>query len=234
MTKTNWERWAATTGYLVLALGLAAASFERGAPPADASGAESLAYFVTYRRELLAQSLLFVLSSGVYLWFFGSLRSFLQRAEGGDGRVSMIVFGAGVVWAGLQMVFQSGQIAVAMGGSDLTPALAVLLGDLTYALSVVAYVPLAIMLTGVAAVSLRYGAFPAWLGWLSALNAAANLLMSSGIVAESGLLVPGGVLTYVLYALMPLWLASVTTVMVRRLGRPAGNHSIAARSDVQT
>ncbi|MGE5623681.1 MAG: hypothetical protein ACM3UP_01495 [Methanocella sp.] len=217
MTKTNWERWGAATGFMVLALGLAAAAFERGAPPADAPAAASLAYFVTYRRELLTQSLLFVLSSGVYLWFFGSLRSFLQRAEGGDGRLSTVVFGAGVIWAGLQMVFQSGQITVAMGGGDLTPALAALMGDWTHALSVVAYIPMAVLLAGVAVVSLRYGAFPAWLGWVSALTAAANLLMSFGIVAGSGLLVPGGVLTYVLYALMPLWLASVTTVMMRRL-----------------
>ena len=86
---------------------------------------------------------------------------------------------------------------------------------------------MAFMLAAVATVSLRTGVFPAWLGWLSALVAAANLVMSLGIVVDSGPLVPGGALTYVLYALMPLWLVAVTTVMVVRLGKPASARTIA-------
>jgi len=220
--ETNWDRWGAATGYLVCALGIAGAAFERGAPPATAPATEALAFFAQYRSELLAQSLMFVLSAGAYLWFYGSLRSYLERAEGGTGRLSTVVFGAGVTWAGLQMMFQGAQVAVAMGaGGDMDPALAAMMGDLAYALSVIAYVPMAIMLAAVAVVSLRTGAFPAWLGWLSAGVAAANLFMSLGIVGDSGLLVPGGGLTYVLYALMPVWLVAVTTVMVVRLGKSA-------------
>jgi hypothetical protein len=211
----------------VLALGIAAAAFERGAPPANAPAEQSLAFFTAYRSELRTQSLLFVLSAGAYVWWFGSLRSFLLRVEGETGRLSTIAFGAGVIWAGLQMVLQSVQVALAMGaGGDVAPALAGMLGDLTYALSVIAYIPMAVTLAAVAVVSLRTGVFPSWLGWLSTLVAAANLVMSLGIVADSGPLVPGGALTYVLYALMPIWLAAVTTVMVVRLGKPASTRPI--------
>jgi hypothetical protein len=38
--------------------------------------------------------------------------------------------------------------------------------------------------------------------------------MFIGIAADSGPLVPGGVLTYVLYGLALVWLISVTTVIV--------------------
>ena len=166
MNDTKWNRWGAATGYLALALGLAAASFERGAPPANAAVEQSLAYFVKYRSELLAQSLFFVLSAGVLLWFIGSLRGFLQRSEQGSGRVSGIAFGAGILWAGLQMVMQSAQVALAMGaGGDLPPALAGMMGDLTYAISVIAYVPMGIMLAAVAVVTWRFKAFrPGWAG----------------------------------------------------------------------
>jgi hypothetical protein len=229
MNTTNWERWGAASGYLVFALGVAAAAFERGAPPANAPVEETLAFFAKYRRELLAQSLLFVLSAGAYLWFFGSLRSFLLRAEGETGRLSSVAFGAGVVWAGLQMVFQGVQVALAMGSDgEVDPALAGMLGDLAYALSVIAYVPMAVLLAAVALVSLRTRAFPAWLGWLSAVAAATNLCLSLGIVVDSGPLVPGGGLTYVLYALTAVWLVVVTTVMVVRLGRPTSARSISA------
>lgn len=220
MNHKNWDRWGAATGYLVFALGIAAAAFERGAPPANAPVEDTLAFLSTYRGELLAQSLLFVLSAGVYLWFFGSLRSFLFRSEGETGSISATAFGAGVLWAGLQMALQSAQVALAMGASGgLDPMLAGMISDLTYALSVIAYVPMAVMLTAVAALTFRTKLFPLWLGWLSAITAAMNLLMSLGIVVESGALVPGGALTYVIYLLTVVWLLATTTVMFVRLGK---------------
>ena len=222
MNDKNWERWGAATGYLVFLLGIAGAAFERGAPPANAPVAETLAFFAKYRSELLAQSLLFVLSAGVYLWFFGSLRSFLFRAEGKAGTLSTISFGAGVVWAGLQMVMQSFQVALAMGsGGDIEPSLAGMMSDLTYALSVIAYVPMAIMLAAVAVVAFRTKLFQLWLSWLTTIAAAINLSLSLGIVVDSGPFVPGGILTYVIYLLAAVWVLAVTTVMFVRLGKPA-------------
>lgn len=219
MNTARRERWSAASGYLVFALGIAGMAFERGAPPASAPAAEALAFFVRYRSELLAQSLVFVLSAGVYLWFFGEVRSYLARAERTPAGLSTVAFGAGVVWASLQMVMQSMQVALALSAGDLGPALAGAIGDMTYAVSVIAYVPLAVALAAVAAVSLPTGALPRWLGWYTLVFAVANLAMSLGIVVESGPLVPGGALTYVLYLMLPVWLLSVTTVMVVRAGR---------------
>jgi hypothetical protein len=188
-SEAKWDRWGAATGYLAFALGIGAVSFERGAPPANAPVEQSLAYFVKYRAELQAQSLLFVLS-------------------------------AGILWAGLQMVMQGGQVALAMGASaELPAALAGMMGDLSYALSVIAYVPMGIMPAAVAVASWRFKAFPSWLAWLSAVAASAKLLMSGGIVANSGPLVPGGVLTYLLYLLQAAWQVAAPTVMLMRLGR---------------
>lgn len=218
----KWERWGAASGYLVLALGIAAAAFERGAPPVNAPAGEMVAFATAYRTELLAQSLLFVLGAGGYLWFFGSLRAYLQRSEGKEGRLSSVMLGAGVLWAGLQMVMQSVQITMALSArGEVEPLLVAMLGRLAYALSVVAYVPMAVMLAAVGTVSLRTRALPAWLGALSLCAAAANLVMSLGIVLDNGLLVPGGALTYVLYLLAPLWLVAVTTIVTMRLARPA-------------
>jgi hypothetical protein len=222
MNDKKWDRWGAATGYLVFLLGMAGAAFERGAPPANAPVQETLVFFAQYRTELLAQSLMFVLSAGVYLWFFGSLRSFLAQAELGNGRLSSVTFGAGVIWAGLQMVFQGVQVALAMGaGGDLEPSLAGMMGDLTYALSVIAYVPMSVLLAAVAVVAFRTRAFPVWLSWLSALAAVINLSLSLGLVADSGPFVPGGILTYVIYLLTAVWLLAATTVMFVTLGKPA-------------
>ena len=113
MSEHSAERWNAASGYLVILLGVAGAAFERGSPPLTAPIAELVAFWSTYQRELLAQSVMFVLSAGAYLWFFGSLRSVLMRAERGSGTLSTITFGAGVVSAGLQMILQCLQTAIA-------------------------------------------------------------------------------------------------------------------------
>ena len=184
---------------------------------------QSLAYFVKYRTELLAQSLLFVLSAGVLLWFIGSLRSFLSSApsRGAAGCPAWpsapASSGPGCSWS-----CRAARSALAMGANaELPAALAGMMGDLTYALSVIAYVPMGIMLAAVAVASWRFKAFPAWLAWLSAVGAAANLLMSAGIVAHGGPLVPGGVLTYALYLLQAVWQVAVPTVMLVRAKRGA-------------
>ncbi len=47
-----------------------------------------------------------------------------------------------------------------------------------------------------------------------------NLDHTKGIVVDSGPLVPGGPLTYVLYLLTAVWLPVATTLLVVRLGKP--------------
>ena len=97
------------------------------------------------------------------------------------------------VTAGIQMVFQGVQVALAVASNHpVEPTLAALFSNATLALSVIAYVPMAVMLAAVAVVSLRDRAFPSWLGWLSAVAAMAHVLMSIGLVVEGGPLVPGG------------------------------------------
>lgn len=208
------ERRAAMSGYLVIALGVAAAAFERGAPSANAPIAESIAFYSKYRSELLAQSILFVLSAGAYLWFFGSLRTWLERAEGGGGLVSAVAFGAGTVSVAMQMLLQTLQIAAVTGGSGSDAGGAALFAHVGWALSVVAYVPFAVLAAATAVVSLRHRALPTWIGWFSGLVAGAHIVMFMGIAADSGPLVPGGPLTYALYGLALAWLVSVTTAIV--------------------
>jgi hypothetical protein len=219
--RVNWARCTSASGYVVVVFGIAGAALERGGPPLNAPVDQTVAFFSTYRGELLAQSLMFVLSAGAYLWFFGVLRTFLVRAEGAPGMLSTIAFGAGIVSAGIQMVFQGFQVALAVASNHPVEAtVAALVSNVTLALSVIAYVPLAVMFAAVAVVSLHDQAFPAWLGWLSAFASMAHVLMSIGLIVEDGPLVPGGMLTYGLYAVSFLWLVATTTVMVVRSGRP--------------
>ncbi|HEY7445477.1 MAG TPA: hypothetical protein VH701_23825 [Vicinamibacterales bacterium] len=223
-TDAAWHptyRWNAASGYLVIGLGIAGAAFERGSPPFTAPVEEVVAFWTTYQRELLAQSMMFVLSAGAYLWFFGSLRTVLMRAEGSTGTLSTIAFGAGIVSAGLQMILQCFQVALAVAAAGaLERGVVALFGGLGWALSVIAYVPMGVMLGAVAIVSFAYHAFPYWLAWFSLATSLAHFVMTLGLVVKTGPLVPGQTTTYALYAIALLWLIATTTVMVFGIHRP--------------
>ena len=220
LPRHSTERWNAASGYLVVVLGIAGAAFERGSPPFTAPIEDVMAFWSTYQRELLAQSMMFVLSAGTYLWFFGTLRTVLMRAEGGTGTLSTIAFGAGIVSASLQMILQCFQVALAVAASGaLEHGVVALFGSLGWALSVIAYVPMGAMLGAVAAVSLAHHAFPRWLAWFSLATSLAHFVMTLGLVVKSGPLVPGQATTYALYAIALLWLIATTTVMVFGLNR---------------
>jgi hypothetical protein len=169
--------------------------------------------------------MLFLAGSALYLWYLGSLRSFLTRAEGGTGRLSMVAFGAGTVWVGINMVAQSFQIGLAANPRAGVPA--ALIGTMN-AVFTIAALPLAVIMAAVAVVSLRYRAFPARLGWLAAATAGSQVLLWLGTVVSTGPLAPNGWLSYALYPVFLVWLIPATIIMVRRAGRLTGATPIPA------
>lgn len=212
--ETRWERLGAASGLVSFALGAVGGALERGWPDANDSVAVA-AFIADERAAILGQSMAFVLSAVVFVWFAGALRSFLARAEGGTGRLSAVVFGTACTWASLQLVAQAFQVGQAMapdGGRQ--PALLWTMA----AMFSTSNLPLGAMLLAVAVVALRHGALPAWLGAISLVAAAAQTLLWLGTVVRSGPLAPNGWLTYVLYPLFAVWIVPTVVVMVRRTG----------------
>lgn len=162
--------------------------------------------------------MLFLAGTAFSLWFIGSLRTHLLRAEQGNGRLSSVAFGAGVAWAALNMLAQAFQIGVAGDpGGDAPIALLKTMN----AVFTVANLPLAVMLAAVAVVSLRHHAFPVWLGWLAIVAAGAQALLWVATVVTNGPLAVGGWLNFVLYPFFLIWLLPATVIMVVRAGQPA-------------
>ncbi len=218
MDETRWARWGAASGFGAILAGAAAMIFERGALSASDPVAKMVAHYTDNGDALRAQALLFVLGSGFFLWFAGSLRSILARAEGGSGRLSTVAHGAAVASTVVTLVAVAFQVGLASAASDAgQPAL---VGTMD-ALFVVANLPLAVMLVAVAVVTFRTAALPAWLGWLSIVAALAQLVPVLGIAMNGGPLAADGWLSaYLPYPLYALWLACTTIVTVARLGSP--------------
>ena len=218
MDETRWERWGAASGFGAILTGAAAMIFERGTLSASDPAARIVAHYTTNHDAVRAQALLFVIGAGFFLWFAGSLRSFLARAEGGSGRLSMVAYGAGVASTVVTLVALAFQVGLASAARDAgQPAL---VGTMD-ALFVIANLPLAVMLIAIGVVTFRTGAFPVWLGWLSVVAALAQLVPVLGIALNGGPLAADGWLSaYLPYPLYALWLACTAIVTVARLGAP--------------
>lgn len=206
MSARTWDRYAAASGFAVVACGAAATAFER--TPATAAD------YAADRPALLAQSMLFLAGSGFSMWFAGSLYAHLRRYEGSTARLSAVAFGAAYVWIALNVLAQAFQVGATRGGAPDA-----LIGTM-HAVFTTANLPLAVMLAAVAVVSLRHGAFPGWLGWLAVVAAAAHLVLWAATVVDSGPLGPTGWLSFALYPLFLVWLVPATVVMMRRAAPP--------------
>lgn len=217
MSETRREQWSAASGFGAVAAGLAAAALEPDWP--DLDDAAAVADFVAgYSGRLIAQSLLFIVSTGFFLWFIATLWQFLRRT--GVRTIAAAVLAAGVTWATLSIGGQAFQISEARisdrdAGADLVAAL----GDLSFVTLGIANLPLAVMLIAVGIGSLLTRAFPAWLAWLALVVAAGYLVLFLGVAAESGPLAADGWLTIALYPLFIVWLIPAIVVMIGRLGR---------------
>jgi hypothetical protein len=205
MNEIRWERYGAASGFVMVVLGAVAVVFER--TPVTAAD------FAANRTALLTQSMLFLAGAAASLWFVGSLRTYLLRAEGGTGRLAGVAFGAGIAWAALNMLAQAFQVGVASDATGDAPD--ALIKTMT-AVFTVANLPLAVMLVAVAVVSLRHRAFPVWLGWLSIVAAAAQALLWIATVVQTGPLASNGWLSFALYPFFLVWLVPATVIMIRR------------------
>ena len=215
MRGVTWERWSAVSGLGALALGGAAVMFERGTPDPHPSAAEVVDFYVANRSALLVQSLLFVLSAGLFLWFVAGLRGHLARAEGHTDRVAAIAYAAGIVWITVELAVQAPQVALARAAAGgLDQQVTVVVNDIGLALATIADVPVAVLVACVGVVSLRSRVFPAWVGWLSMVVAALHLVAWFGVTTDGGPLAPGGWATFVVYPAFVLWLVAVLVTML--------------------
>ena len=224
MAPTLVRNFSVATGYLSLMCGLGAAALERPWPSGDA---DLPAFLEANRTAVLWQALLFLLGGAFFMWFLGSLRTFMIRSEPHRGRLTMVAFTAGMVGYGMTMLALAPQLALALPDRGwigaTTAAMAV---DLGYVMLTVSSAPIAVMYAAVAVVSLRDRVFPPWLGWLSAAAAGASAALVLSLIDPTGPVAPQGWLSYLLYLLPVVWLASTPTVMLLSERRRASHPGI--------
>jgi hypothetical protein len=217
----RWERLAAGLGIIFVVLQVAAGAMLGGAPALDAPPAEIQSYLVDDGANVLVAAMMGALAAFFGLWFLGSLRTFVERAEGAQGRLSMVAFGAGLVT--ITMATTASLPTVALAWDDTAARAEPGLLQAVWNLNTLALVPIgssaAVFCLAIALIILRTRVLPAWLGGIGVLAAAAGVLAVFYLVADdpdSPLGTPANLGGFLLSMLFILLLSIFMTI---RLGK---------------
>jgi hypothetical protein len=217
----RWERIAAGLGIVFVVLQVAAGSMLADAPALDAPAQEIQTYLVDDGVNVLVSATMVTLAAFFGLWFLGSLRTFLERAEGAPGRLSKVAFGAGLVT--ITMATTAGLPTVALAWDDTAALAEPGLLQAVWNLNTLALVPIGssagVFCLAIAAVILRTRVLPAWLGWLGVLAAVAGVLATFYLVADDPDSLLGTPANLGGFLLSMLFILLLSAFMVIRVGK---------------
>jgi hypothetical protein len=168
MDLARWERFAPLTGIVAVVLWVIAEFVIESTDFSEKDTAlEVLVVFRDDSGTLITGGLMFAFGVVFFIWFLGSLRARLWRAEGGLGRLSAIAYGSGLL-AALCLLFQVAPIVQgAFDDDDLSPGAAQSLQVIAGAFFGGTEITLIPMFIAVGLLTLRTRVFPTWLGWAS-------------------------------------------------------------------
>lgn len=223
MNNAKWERWAAATGIGFVVLALITFFMVPAPPKLDAPVGKIVDYYVKHRT---AQALSFYIGAlafvVLFLWFLGSLRSFLMRAEGSPGRLSAVAFGAGLIFIAVVAVAalaaQTLTLGAAASGNEALIRALYVAANVGF--SAVSF-PIAVLAAATSLVVLRTKALPQWYGQVGAIVALLFLGLGGVVTRSSGAFSPTGVFGLIGFLLFLVWTLVTSILLVQRVGKAA-------------
>jgi hypothetical protein len=224
MNDRRLEQAGAATGIVFVVL-LVISVFGLPTPPElNESPLNVSRYFQEHQDAIRSTTFIGMIAGFFFLWFLGSLRSFLRVAEGGTGRLSAVAFAGGIAAAAMAGV---GSTAMTVGAlrPGTSPFILQTLYDLNVYLLAVGSFSLAAYLAAGSVVMIRTGALPSWLGWGGALLAVVQLLTAIAIFGSTnGAFNPhDGFVAFVGFIGFLLWTLATSVFLVRRPGPAPGS-----------
>lgn len=199
MQASRWERFAPLTGVVFLVLVAILFIFSGDTPDADDSTSSVVSYWSDHQDRTVAFALLGSLAALFLVWFAGSLRSALRRAEGGEGRLSTLSFAGALILAVAILIGTSIDLAIADSvgevPDEVTQALSAYDADF-YLPFVGGYI---LMMLPAGMCVLRSGGLPRWMGWAAVVIGIAGLTLFGSFFGLLAAVIWIGVAGVVLY-----------------------------------
>lgn len=193
-----------------------------GTPPApDDPIGEIASWLIDKQDTILISDVTIGVASAIFLWWLGSVRSYLRAGEGGEGRLSAAAFLGGAVGVALVLAGAAAQSGLVMHLGQLTDGGIVRVGFDTYnAFITIAGAGFAVFVAGASCSGARSGALPPGLYWLGSIVAGLQIASCAGLYADSGVFAAGGLIALVAFLALALWAIALSVLMMRRNGVP--------------
>src|SRR5881275_3345645 len=196
------RRWDAATGIGFAIFSIVALALPGTPPKADDPTSKIASFLGDHRKEVLVGNFLFGIAAIFFVWWLGTLRSYLRSAEGGEGRLSAAAFGGGVA------------------GVVLLLAGAAVLNAVSFKLAMAGF-GFAAFFAAVACSGARSGALPPWAYWSASVVAVIQVLGGISLFAQSGAFVSGGAFAgFIAPGVATLWVVAVSVLMMSREALP--------------
>jgi hypothetical protein len=219
MGEARWERVGALTGVLFVVFLVVSFAIVSDSPPQlDDPVADIRDFYVSNSSSLEASAYLTGIAAFFFLWFLGSLRLTLGRADPG-GRLARIVMPAGALMLALALVNAAVNDVLAIRiAAESDQAVIRALYDLqAIAISFAAF-PLAALVAATSVVSLRSRLLPPALTWLGLLLTPAWLLQGVALFVETGTFSPTGDYGLIVFLVWVAWVLALSGVLFLRAG----------------
>jgi hypothetical protein len=223
---TRWERVGAATGIAFVVFLLASfLVIPDTPPPLDDPIAKIKSFYVDNSSEWQTSAYLTGLAAFFFLWFTGSLRAALERAEErGEGavRVARIVSPAAAVTLALVLVVTGVNDALAerVAAEADQAVIRALYEFQSFTISFATFT-IAALTAATSVVSYRTRLFGPFVTWLGLALVPAWLVNGLAVVAESGFFSPTGAFGFIVLLAWLVWVLSVSVSLLRGAGAAA-------------
>ncbi|MDA1036035.1 MAG: hypothetical protein O3B65_04030 [Chloroflexi bacterium] len=182
----TWDRIGAVSGILFAVLVVVSIQVSMGtgitSVPADVAGVVAIDY---NQRQGDLRFGAYLMTAAVFFlfWFLAMLRYRLEQAQGESGWLPSVAYGAGLTGGGVLLMLASLGFAGSFVGDfegDWAVAKTILI--LSWDHLIVLLPALAALVAATSIVSIRSGALPAWLGWISLTLVLAPILVAPALM----------------------------------------------------
>jgi hypothetical protein len=224
MTDARWERVGAATGIaFVVFIVISFLLIPEAPPELDDPISDIRSFYVDNASAWQANVYLTGIAAFFLVWFLGSLRTALERAEAqatGAVRVARIVSPAGAVVVALALVngAVNDALATRVAAESDQAAIRALYDVLSFTITFTAF-PLAALVGATSVVSHRTGLLPPLVTWLGFSLVPAWLVAGCGVFVESGEFSPTGAVGFVVLLVWLAWTLALSASLMRRAGR---------------
>ena len=194
MNDDRYVEYGAATGIVFVVLTLIGFAAVIPTPPdLNAPSQDWASYFLSHHSAIRAGIVILAVAFFFYIWFLGTLTSVLRIASGTPRLPSITLIG-GVIGGSCLLVGLAAEAVAAFRPQGVDPLITRALNDIFVLVGVAAIPAFTAFFAATAIVLLRSGAFPAWLGWLTAVAAAVQPLTFGALFTKSGAFAGDGAL----------------------------------------